>query len=118
MDGEINYEEYKANETTRTILRAARSFIPDAKQDGANMSNAAFILSIPGRDFVIKAGKGDWEYIFEEGADREIYGRCVRQTLSRYIYKKFTNTVERIVSFGARHFPKICAVVLPALTMG
>ena len=94
-------------ETTRRILRAARSFIPDAQQDGANMKNTAFILSIPGRDFVIKAGKGDWEYNFEEDEYGEIYGRCVRQTFPCYIYNKVTNTIVRFVSFAGRFLPLI-----------
>lgn len=52
------------------------------------MTNAAFILSQPSKDFVIKAGDGDWEYIFEEEADGEIYGRCVRLPFFRYVYRK------------------------------
>ena len=104
---EITHEEYYAIETTRRILRAARSFIPDAQEDGADMKNAAFILSIPGRDFIIKAGDGDWEYVFEEGQDGEIYGRCVRETLTRYIYNRATNTIGRFCSFVARHLPLI-----------
>ena len=98
-DNEITYEEYNSIETTRKILRAARSFIPDAQEDGADMKNTAFILSIPGRDFVIKAGDGDWEYVFERGEDGEIYGRCVRETFPRYIYNKATNTIGRFFSF-------------------
>lgn len=73
-ENEITDEEYMAIETTRRILRAARAFIPDAQDDGADMKNAAFILSIPGRDFGIKAGKRDWEDVFEEEEDGEIYG--------------------------------------------
>ena len=115
-DNEITYEEYNSIETARKILRAARSFIPDAQEDGADMKNAAFILSIPGRDFVIKAGKGDWEYVFEKGADGEIYGRCVRQTFTRYIYNKTTNTVGRFVSFVGRFLPLIGSGGLLALT--
>lgn len=102
---EITYEEYRAIETRRRILRAARSFIPDAQEDGADMKNAAFILSIPGRDFVIKAGDGDWEYVFEEDEDGEIYGRCVRQAFLRYLYNKATNTICRVLSFAAEHLP-------------
>ena len=98
-DNAITYEEYKAIETTRRILRAARSFIPGAQEDEADMRDAAFILSILGRDFVIKAGDGDWEYVFEEDVYGVIYGRCVRQTFPRYIYNKATNTIGRFFSF-------------------
>ena len=104
---EITFEEYYAIETTRRILRAARSFIPDAQEDGADMNNAAFILSIPGRDFVIKAGNGDYEYVFEEGDDGKIYGRCVRQRFIRYAYNGVTNTISRFFSFLFEHLPII-----------
>ena len=102
-DNEITYEEYKAIETTKRILRAARAFIPDAQNDGADMKNAVFILSIPGRDFVIKAGKGDWEYVFEEEEDGVIYGRCVRQHWLCYTYDKVTNAFGRFFSFVSKH---------------
>ena len=114
-DNEITYEEYKAIEATRRILRAARAFIPDAQDDGADMKNSAFILSIPGRDFVIKAGDGDWEYVFEE-EDGEIYGRCVRQTFLRYVYNKATNTIGRVLSFAAKHLSISGSKGPPALT--
>ena len=114
--GEITYEEFIAIETTRRILRAARSFIPDAQDDGADMKNAAFILSIPGRDFVIKAGDGDWEYVFEEDEYGEIYGRCVRQHWFRYGYNKVTNAFGRIVSFVFKHLPIIGPQGLLSLT--
>ena len=115
-DNEITYEEYMAIETRRRILRAARSFIQDAQDDGADMKNAAFILSIPGRDFVIKAGDGDWEYIFEEDEYGVIYGRCVREPFRRYIYNKVTNAVSRFFSFVAKHLPLIGPQGLLSLT--
>ena len=115
-DNEITYEEYESIETTRKILRAARAFIPDAQEDGADMKNAAFILSIPGRDFVIKAGKGDWEYVFEEEADGVIYGRCVRQHWLRYMYNKATNAFDRLFSFVSKHLPISGSKGPPALT--
>ena len=73
--------------TTLRFLRAANSFIPDARDDGANMRNCAFILRQPGRDFFIISGNGDWEYDFCEDADREIYGRCVRKPFLRYAWE-------------------------------
>jgi len=72
--------------TTLRFLRAAHSFIPDAKGDGANMRNCAFILRQPGRERVIISGNGDWEYDFCEEANREIYGRCVRMPFLRYAW--------------------------------
>ena len=33
---------------------------------GADISNAAFIFSQPGRDFVIQTGNDDWEIFFDE----------------------------------------------------
>ncbi|XP_044169362.1 uncharacterized protein LOC122953500 [Acropora millepora] len=76
------------DEATLSFLRAASSFIPDAEDDGADMKNAAFILRIPGREIVLKSGNGDWEYDFCEDSDGEIYGRCTRKPLLRYICHK------------------------------
>ncbi|KAJ7389458.1 hypothetical protein OS493_031427 [Desmophyllum pertusum] len=72
--------------TTLRFLRAAISFIPDALNDGGNMRNAAFILSQPGREFLIQAGSGDWEFYFSEYANGAIYGRCVRKPFLRYVW--------------------------------
>ena len=33
---------------------------------GTDLSNAAFIFSQPGRDFVIQTGNDDWEIFFDE----------------------------------------------------
>ena len=74
--------------TTLRFLRVANSFIPDATDDGANMRNCAFILSQPGREFVVISGDGDWEYYFLEDADDEIHGRCVRRPLMRYAWDR------------------------------
>ena len=98
-EGIIDYEEYLETETTKQIMEAAISFIPDAEEDGADLTNAAFILSQPGRSFVIRAGDGNWEYVFEKEYDGEIYGRCVRKPFLRYIYNKATNIVSRFFSF-------------------
>lgn len=82
--------------TTLRFLRAAISFIPDALEDGADLGNAVFIFAQPGRQFVIQAGNGDWEYYFSEECNGEIYGRCVRKPLSRYIWDGFKSVVRRI----------------------
>jgi len=87
--------------TTLRFLRAANSFIPDARDDGANMRNCAFILRQPGREFVIISGNGDWEYDFSEDADGEIYGRCVRKPFLRYVWDGTKSLVVRVISFAA-----------------
>ncbi|CAH3145341.1 unnamed protein product [Porites evermanni] len=87
--------------TTLRFLRAANSLLPDARDDGANMRNCAFILRQPGREFVIISGNGDWEYDFSEDADGEIYGRCVRKPFLRYAWDGAKSAVVRIFSFVA-----------------
>ena len=87
--------------TTLRFLRAANSFIPDARDDGANMRNCTFILRQPGREFVIISGNGDWEYDFSEDADGEIYGRCVRKPFLRYVWDGAKSLVVRVISFAA-----------------
>ena len=87
--------------TTLRFLRAANSFIPDARDDGADMRNCAFILRQPGREFVIISGDGDWEYDFCEDADGEIYGRCVRKPFLRYVWDGAKSAVVRLFSFVA-----------------
>ncbi|CAH3195645.1 unnamed protein product [Porites evermanni] len=88
--------------TTLRFLRAANSFIPDARDDGADMRNCAFILRQPGREFfVIISGNGDWEYDFSEDADGEIYGRCVRKPFLRYVWDGTKSLVVRVISFAA-----------------
>ena len=82
--------------TTLRFLRAANSFIPDARDDGADMRNCAFILRQPGREFVIISGNGDWEFDFCEDADGEIYGRCVRKPFLRYVWDGVTSAVVRL----------------------
>lgn len=83
--------------TTLRFLQAAISFIPVALDDGADMSNAAFIFAQPGRQFVIEAGQRDWEYYFSEDQSRNISGRCVRKPLARYLWDNFKSVVCRIV---------------------
>ena len=87
---------------TLRFLRAANSFIPDARHDGANMRNCAFILRQPGSEFVIISGDGDWEYDFCEGADGEIYGRCTRKPFLRYVWDAARSVVVRLFSTGLR----------------
>lgn len=104
-EGIITLEEYEDRETTRRILKAAISFIEDAEQDGANMRNAAFILFTTFRSFAIIAGDADWEYTFKEDEDGDIYGRCVRLPLARYLYDKGKNVVLRLAKWALGLLP-------------
>ena len=85
-----------AGYTTSRFLRAAISFVPDALDDGADMCNAAFILSQPGREFVILSGNGDWEFYFAEDQDGDIYGRNVRKPFLRFVWNGFISVVRRL----------------------
>ena len=90
----------EVNKVTLRFLRAANSFIPDARDDGANMRNCAFILRQPGREFVIISGNGDWEYDFCEAADGRIYGRCQRMPLLRFVWDAAKSAVVRVLTLG------------------
>lgn len=62
------------------------------------MRNAAFILSQPGREFLIQSGNGDWEFYFSEDQYGEIYGRNVRKPFLRYAWDGVKSVVRRIGS--------------------
>lgn len=102
--------------TTLKFLRAAITFIPDAMCEGADMRNAAFIFTQPGREFLIKAGNGDWEFYFSEdeyGGD--IWGRCVRKPLRRYLWDGVKSVVRCIGSAIGQYLPIVGPTAL-ALT--
>ena len=82
--------------TTIRFLKAANNFLPDVVEDGADLTNAAFIFAQPGREFVVKAGGGDWEYYFSEDDYSNITGRCVRRPWLRYLWNKVTSGFSRI----------------------
>ena len=105
--GHEGHHPYLEGEDKATLrfLRAANSFIPDAEDDGADMKNAAFILRQPGREIVLKSGNGDWEYDFCEDSDGEIYGRCIRKPLLRYVYDKAKGAVVRILKLACSAVP-------------
>ena len=63
--------------TTRKFLQASISYIPLALETGANLSNAAFILSQPGNEFVIRSGNADWEFFFSQDYKGDISGKCL-----------------------------------------
>ena len=83
------------------FLRAVNSFIPVARDDGANMRNCSFILRQPRREFVVISGDGDWEYEFCEEADGDINGRCVRRPFLRYVWDASKSLVVRSLTSGA-----------------
>ena len=85
---------------TLRFLNAANTFVPDARDDGANMRNCAFILRQPGSEFVIISGNGDWEYDFSEAADGKIYGRCRRMPFARYAWDAAKSAVVRLIAYG------------------
>ena len=77
-EGQHNDLEEK-DKTTLTFLQAGISYISEATDMGADLSNAAFIFAQPGREFVFQAGNGDWEFFFSEDLNKTVHGRCVRK---------------------------------------
>ena len=69
--------------TTLKFLRAAISFISNENNMCADLTNAAFIISQPGKEFIIQAGNGDWELFFSEEAE-DVHGRCVPEGLKSF----------------------------------
>lgn len=87
----------KADSVTFKFLKAAYSFIPEARNAGADLTNAAFIFQQIAREFVIKAGEGDWEFLFSEEEDSKIRGKCVRKgALWRYIWDPLRELVTEV----------------------
>lgn len=93
-EGQHNNLEEK-DKTTLRFLQAAISYISEATDLGADLSNAAFIFSQPGREFVIQAGNGDWEFFFSEDLNNTIHGHCVRKgpkQASRGFWSSYSST--------------------------
>lgn len=87
----------KADSDTLKFLKAAYSFIPLAVSAGADLNNAAFIFQQIGREFVIKAGDGDWEFLFLVEEDSKIRGNCVRKgAIWRYIWDPIREFVTEV----------------------
>jgi len=80
---------------TLKFLRSAISFVPLALATGADMRNASFLLALPGREFAIVAGKGDWEFYFSYDQHGAIFGYCVRKPWIRYAWDAIKSTVRR-----------------------
>ena len=52
------------DETSIKFLKEAINCIPLANEDGADFENTAFIFNPPAGQFIVKAGKGDWDITF------------------------------------------------------
>ena len=85
-------------------MRAAIYSIPFAMRAGADLRNASFIFAQPRREFVIKAGQGDWEFYFSQSDDENIHACCVRKPRLRYIWGEAKNV-----------FRYLLPIVVPAL---
>ena len=85
-----NEEQWPYNDavttTTRKFLQASISYIPLALETGADLSNAAFILSQPGNEFVIRSGNADWEFFFSQDYKGDISGKCLRDEYCILLY--------------------------------
>lgn len=94
------------DETTIKFLKAAIHFLPMALDDGADLTNAVFLFAQAGKEFVVKAGRGDWEYYFSEENSNQITGKCVRKPWLRFFWDKVSSAVcrfgETLLSLGAR----------------
>ena len=49
--------------------------------DEANLGNAVFIFALPGPQFALKSGAGDWEYYFSQDENNKITMKCTRKPL-------------------------------------
>lgn len=57
-----NLSEFE--QTKVKFLKAAIHSISQVLDDGADLENAVFIVALPGLQFALKSGAGDWEYYF------------------------------------------------------
>ena len=94
-EGQWQYLNAK-DKATLEFLQAASTGVGIAIEDRADLTNASFIISQPGREFVLKAGKGDWEYHFSMEGCR-IVGRCIRKPLPQYLWDGLKGVVSRVV---------------------
>ena len=61
----------------------------------ADLTNAAFSISHPGKEFIIQAGNGDWEFFFSDDAKDVVHGRCVREGPKQFSSSKDCNSYFR-----------------------
>ena len=69
------------DQTQVKFLEAAIRSIPQALDDEANLENAVFIFALPGPQFALKSGAGDWEYYFSQDDNNKITMKCTRKPL-------------------------------------
>ena len=74
-----NLSEFE--QTQVEFLEAAIRSIPQALDDEANLENAVFIFALPGPQFALKSGAGDWEYYFFQDDNKKITMKCTRKPL-------------------------------------
>ena len=74
-----NLSEFE--QTHVKFLEAAIRSIPQALDDEANLGNAVFIFALPGPQFALKSGAGDWEYYFSQDDNNKITMKCTRKPL-------------------------------------
>ena len=74
-----NLSEFE--QTQVEFLEAAIRSIPQALDDEANLENAVFIFALPGPQFALKSGAGDWEYYFSQDDNNKITMKCTRKPL-------------------------------------
>ena len=74
-----NLSEFE--QTQVKFLEAAIRSIPQALNDEANLGNAVFIFALPGPQFALKSGAGDWEYYFSQDDNNKITMKCTRKPL-------------------------------------
>lgn len=84
---------HNQDKTSVQALKAAIDFMPKALEDGADLENAVFLFALAGREFVVQAGSGDWEYYFTGEYPGQITGRCVRKPWLNFIWEKVLSFV-------------------------
>lgn len=88
-----NLSEFE--QTKVKFLKAAIHSISQVLDDGADLENAVFIVALPGLQFALKSGAGDWEYYFSQDDNNKIIRKCTRKPWVYYVWDgiKFTYTI-------------------------
>ena len=99
-----NEAQWPSNTTAqrrdREFLQRGISFITEAKEEGADLQNTAFIFCFPGQNFAVTSGNHGWEFIFYiENGDVKV--RCTRVVTTRRRLGNFVRERwNRIVDYG------------------
>ena len=88
------FDQMKVN-----FLKAAIHFFPQVSEDGADLGNAAFTFALPGNQFVLISGAGDWEYYFSLDDNNKIIGRCKHKPRQYYVWDGIKFTICRIPEY-------------------